>query len=385
MRNYYRNESCDCKAVSMEMGKNFLFFAMFFVFISGVYFLCASEPAGTGESTDPYQIATLDNLLWISENPLEWDKYYEQTADIDAAETANWNNGEGWEPIGDDTTRFTGSYDGQRNRIKNLTINRPGADYQGLFGHVGDDDDPTTIKNLGLVNAEITGARGVGTLIGQVTGNEDTLIENCSSIEGSVIGDDDVGGLIGAHNSHRGNPPGVINNPVLQRSFANVSVTSSGNGTGVNFGGLVGEARKSMIVNCYARGSVTVTNIDGESIGGLAGDSSLRGEISYSFSTGEVNAPTSSSVGGLVGSLSGQGQNVGIVNDSYWDTETSNQGSSAGGEGRTTEQKTNEYDANTFVGWDFENVWYEDNEDTKNDGYPALREVTSSIVDWFVF
>lgn len=384
MRDYYRNERCECKAVSMDIRGSILLYAMFFILMAGVYFLHASVPAGTGDITDPYQIATLDNLLWISDNPAEWDKYYEQTADIDASDTENWNNGEGWEPIGNNAARFTGSYDGQKNRIMNLTINRPGADNQGLFGHVGNDLDSTTIKNLGLVNANIIGARGVGTLIGRVTGNSQTIIEYCSSVGGSVVGDGATGGLIGSHNSFR-ETPGGEDNPLLLRSFADVTVTSSGSGNGDKYGGLVGCTQKGTITDCYARGNVTVTNIIGERIAGLAGCADFRGEINNSYSTGEVDAPTSSSVGGLVGSLSGQGQNVGIVNNSYWDTETSDQGASAGGEGRTTTEMTYEYAANTFVGWDFDDVWYEDNDYTKNDGYPGLQEVTSSIADWFVF
>jgi hypothetical protein len=66
--------------------------------------LCADgvPPPGTGLPNDPYQVATLDNLLWLSTVETVWvsNRYIEQTADIEASDTQNWNNGEGFIPIG---------------------------------------------------------------------------------------------------------------------------------------------------------------------------------------------------------------------------------------------------------------------------------------------
>jgi hypothetical protein len=59
------------------------------------------------------------------------------------------------------------------------------------------------------------------------------------------------------------------------------------------------------------------------------------------------------------------------VNNSYWNIQTSGQSSSAGGFPRTTAQMTYPYDSNTYVDWDFSNVWEEDTENT-NGGYPYL-------------
>jgi len=372
--------SCEKFRVFLPTRKLISISLLVFVLVIGLNPLYGATPDGEGTETDPYIIASLENLEWVSNNPEEWDKYYKQTAYIDASDTANWNDGEGWEPIGNNETRFTGNYDGQGHRIANLTIDRADSDNQGLFGHVGDEEATTAINNLGLMNANVTGARGIGTLIGRITGNADVVIEYCSSVNGSVVGNGATGGLIGSHNSHQ-ETPGGADNPLLLRSFADVSVNSSGSGDGDKYGGLVGCTQKGTITNCYARGEVTVT-IDGERIGGLGGCADFRGEINNSYSTGKVDAPTSTEVGGLVGNLDGPGANAGVVNQSYWDTESSDQGTSAGGEGRTTEQMTYEYDADTFDGWDFDNVWYDDVDYSKNDGYPGVEEVTSSIVDW---
>lgn len=42
-----------------------------------------APPAGDGSSNNPYQIATWQNLYWISQNSNQWNKYYIQTANID--------------------------------------------------------------------------------------------------------------------------------------------------------------------------------------------------------------------------------------------------------------------------------------------------------------
>jgi hypothetical protein len=58
----------------------------------------------------------------------------------------------------------------------------------------------------------------------------------------------------------------------------------------------------------------------------------------------------------------------------YWDMVVSGQNSSAAGIGKTTEEMTYPYGANTYVGWDFDNVWKHDYDHSKNDGYPYLWE-----------
>ena len=73
----------------------------------------AEAPAnGDGSESNPYEIANLNNLYWLSQNSSEWDKHYIQTADIDASSTSTWDGGNGFSPIASYDTRFTGSYDG---------------------------------------------------------------------------------------------------------------------------------------------------------------------------------------------------------------------------------------------------------------------------------
>lgn len=337
----------------------------------------AVEPSsGNGEAGNPYQIATLANLYWIAEVSSRWDKHYIQTANIDAHATKDWFEGAGWTPIGSEV-RFTGSYDGQGYYIERLKIDRPDTDNVGLFGHVGDDSAATTIKNLGLKDVSVKGARGTGSLIGRVTGNINTVVENCYALGGAVIGDGATGGLVGSFNSFQDNPANAEGfRPRMLRCYTDIAVSFSGKAEAGKdkFGGLAGCAQKGRIENSYARGSVTADG--GSRIGGLAGCFDLRGRIENCYSTGAVSGSEATEIGGLSGS-SGTGANAGSWANSFWDTETSGRDTSAAGTGKTTEQMKTQ-SIFTGAGWDFEEIWAIDA--AINDGYPYLQGIPDDVV-----
>ncbi len=365
----------------------------------------ATPPAGLGTQADPYQIETWENLYWVSQNETSWTSYFVQTANIEfPSDIDAWDGGSGWTPIGNGTAsvqgnqttitgqNFLGDYNGQYYTITGLYINRPGENNVGLFGHVGDpnvaDGINTNIYNVRLIDSEVTGARGVGSLAGRITGNQNTMIERSSSDGGTVTGKSVTGGLVGANNGDRA-APGLEDdtNPVISQSWTNIAVVYSGvqgNPT-EKFGGLTGCNQKGTILDSYARGPVTVDNSGNswtvERIGGLAGCIEQRGLVQRSYSTGLVAVDGNVDldlVGGLIGNLDGTGQgNLGIVEDSYWDIQTSDQTTSAEGinvEGKDTDDMIYPYDLNdVYVGWDFTSIWKQDDEEPKiNDGYPYL-------------
>ncbi len=107
------------------------------------------------------------------------------TADIDLASVDNF------QPIGfiaNGTSKaYTGTFDGQGHRLKNLTVNYPEVYHWGvgLFSRLG---GGAVVKNLTLdATCRITGGENVGGIAGvAVTGNGgDIIIENCG-VEGSV-------------------------------------------------------------------------------------------------------------------------------------------------------------------------------------------------------
>ena len=340
---------------------------------------------GTGTDVDPYLVNSADLLNEVRD---DLTAYYEQTADIDLG--PDYTN---WDPIagGDTGTRFSGSYDGAGYKIENLAIDRPNTDNVGLFGHVGPPEDQEggyqaiEIKNVRLEGVNVVGARGVGSLIGRVTGNLETLIDRCYAIgeagNRTVTGDGATGGLVGSFNSWRAAPGDDVNLPIIRQSYAVIDVSSSGDGGKDKFGGLAGCGQKGRIENSFARGSVTVEDPDAERVGGLAGCNENNGIVIKSYSTGAVNVHADTDlVGGLLGNLQVTGAGVaGNVEDSFWDTETSGQDDSAGGTGKTTAEMK---DIDTFTdtatdgldeAWDFDTIWAIDDTETINDGYPYLQ------------
>jgi hypothetical protein len=169
----------------------------------------------------------------------------------------------------------------------------------------------------------VTGGSYLGGLVGY---NSSGAISNCYST-GSVTGGSHLGGLVGNNSS------GAISNCYSAGSV---------NGAGGYVGGLVGDTSQGTITNCYSEGSVTGDDY----VGGLMGYIGA-GIVTNCYSTGSVAGADKK--GGLVGYSSGY-----VVN-CYWDTETSGQTVSAGGEGNTTAAMMT---ANTFFGWGTcEAVW----------------------------
>jgi len=116
------------------------------------------------------------------------------------------------------------------------------------------------------------------------------------------------------------------------------------------------------VAHCYSTGAVTGY----KNVGGLVGLNS--GTAAQCYSTGTVSGDDN--IGGLVG----YGWSQSRVTGSFWDTQTSDQASGAGGTGKPTREMR---DPNTFMaaGWDFVNesdgpsdIWAE----PAGGGYPIL-------------
>ena len=217
---------------------------------------------------------------------------YRQAASNRAAYTVSDysdSNDRGWTPIGSSSDRFRAMFNGNGNTISNLMINRSGSNRIGLFGYA---NDKAEITNIGLLKVNVIGNDNVGGLVGN---NSGTITDSYAT--GDVEGDSRVGGLVG-ESENLGTTASIIN------SYATVDVESKGEfGVG---GGLVGD-NGGTITDSYATG-----NIDGKDngvgiLGGLVGDNS--GTITNSYATGNVEGRAA--LGGLAGS------NAGTITDSY--------------------------------------------------------------------
>ena len=279
---------------------------------------------GNGTAGNPYMIEDVWDLQNMSGN---LSAHYALANDIDASITSGWNSGLGFAPIGDNVHQFNGSFDGKNRTIAGLYINRPSTYSIGLFGV---EDNGAVLKNVCLVNLDVTGFDYVGGLVGVHTPSP--TISN-SYVTGIVRGRYDVGGLVG-------------------RSYGTVSMchsTATVVGTGYNIGGLIGDnINNGNVTECYATGNVT----GDRQVGGLVGYHRNEGStpiVANSYASGSVSG--SSDVGGLIGSI----WVGGTVSNSFWDTDTSGQATSAGGGGATGRTTAEMMTLTTFTGagWTF--------------------------------
>jgi hypothetical protein len=254
---------------------------------------------GTGTQTDPYLLESPEQLDGVRQY---LDKHFRQIADIDLS---GYSSGAGWQPIFDWEDGFCGSLDGNGFKIVNLTINRTGTNYIGLFGNVFEN---STLINLALENVNIKGKDGTGSIAGYNLGE----IINCYAT-GIVEGNMETGGLAGVNiglitNSHAS--VGVSGKTASTGGLAGINVGNvmdsyadgfiSGN---INTGGLAGSNYIGNIINSYATG-----NVSGKvGVGGLLGEN--IGTISNCFAAGDVSGDDEA--GGLIA------QNLGIIENSF--------------------------------------------------------------------
>jgi hypothetical protein len=206
----------------------------------------------------------------------------------------------------------------------------------------------------------------IGGLVGMLRNGE--VIRCHSGCELSLGDAEEVGGLIG----------GLYGGRVIA-SYATGNLTASKvqGASWRSIGGLVGSASASeglaiLMEDCFALGSITVEEplYQFARAGSVVGyGNGPDGWLKNSYGLGGLRISGSTqNVGGLVGSEHA----TGVVN-SYWNVETTGVTTSNGGPGaipRTTDHMTFPFSEDTYVGWDFENVWEEGGDLHHNDGYP---------------
>ena len=217
------------------------------------------------------------------------------------ANKTTWTTGTGWEPIGTEDSPFNAIFNANKYSISNLMINRPSANNVGLFGELG---RSASIENVGLINVNVTGSWGIGSLAGQNNGG--SVISN-SYATGTIQGGNSAGGLVGDNFSR------IIN------SYTNISVSGS------------------------------------SYIGGIVGCNFSSGKVITSYTVPRITRG-SSNMGGILGFNS---SSRGGVLNSYWDRDISGISNGEYGMGRTTAQlqsptvATGIYSGWSSEAWDF--------------------------------
>ncbi len=274
----------------------------------------ASGISGNGLSLDnAYAFSSADELLSfavsVNNGSLDTDGlYFALDNSIDLS-------GIDWEPIGTAVrssseitgTPFKGYFDGKGKSITGLTINTDISDDTGVgFFSALDGATVTNLSIQGTLSASSSGNAGMfaGLMV------NDSVISNCTVLQGSSINASEAGGLVGR----------MMKSGIIEKCKNYADITGTG-----KIGGIVSAAYYDQHPNAEAEQSYTefrITNCENHgdikggtgNIGGIVG---LMGPVDVSgcINTGNITAGNATAVGGLVGDLRAGGSVVGSTNN----------------------------------------------------------------------
>lgn len=212
-------------------------------------------------------------------------------------------------PIGNSSTKFSGTFDGKNHTISNF---KTSGQYSGLFGYV----NGARIQNLTVNVTNNAGATSAAGLVGVVNGT--TTIRNCT-VNGTISGTHQVGGFVGfAQGVYQDNTLVLPCNLTIEGCTNNATVTTTSQASDNNrtsAGGFVGyvNAGANVTIKSYTdengqtkkstnNGKISTTSsADNKGVGGFVGYS--YGKITLTDCVNEKNATITGKerVGGLVG------------------------------------------------------------------------------------
>ncbi len=297
--------------------------------------------------------------------------------DVCGAEIGNW------EPIGNETTPFKGTFDGKGKNINNIYINSLESD-KGLFG-----TNNGTIQNVNISNSNIIGINIVGGICAYNYGTI-SYCKNEGSIKGICYGRysttskeykyPNISGIVA---SNYGTIEKCYNNGILEIDL--------GNNTNVNsyVGGICAENNSNGVIKeCYNIKNLTANSTRDSVLGGIC--SSNEGNIFNCYNIGDLSI--SASVDRYCGGIVGYNRENATIENSYNVGKIS--GENSGGIAYNKGKVINSYYINTCGATgqgtsktkeEFENLANmlgesyindEKNEDEEwkyNNGYPILK------------
>ncbi|WP_314665513.1 YDG domain-containing protein [uncultured Selenomonas sp.] len=213
------------------------------------------------------------------------DGRYMLARDIDASATATWDGGKGFAPIGNNSNRFTGRFDGVRHTIRGLQIKRPNERYVGLFGTAKN----ARIENVSLVDGNVKGDQRVGGIVGTMENSTVQNVSNAGQVEalgtfvGGIVGEM-IGGTV-QNASNAGQVKGWMNIGGIVGAMSNGTIQNASNVgavAGSFVGGIVGAVTVGTVRNVWNAGQVT----GDQQVGGIAGKMSAGKVIQAVWKTG---------------------------------------------------------------------------------------------------
>ena len=286
--------------------------------LNGIDYVLPVGMTGNGTEAEPFMLKTADHLAWFRDHvneghPSACAKIADDVKEIDMSSVCHKADTEkqvaelSWTPIGNESNKYIGTFDGNGKTISNLYINAT-SDDTGFFGYAG----AGSIKNITFDNAKVksTGSYDTAILAGVA---EYCIIENIKNLANcSVEGNSFVGGIAGYA---RGDISNCENHAIVNGRFSvggvvgshggvDNTITSCANhgavtGTDRQVGGMVGFFGSGIIQNSANYGDVMGTDIVGNLIG-YANKCNLNNVLG----TGNVTATSNTKrVGLLVGSI----------------------------------------------------------------------------------
>ena len=279
------------------------------VILNGIDYELPAGMTGKGTEPEPFVLKTADHLAWFRDHvneghPSACAKIADDVKEIDMSTVCHKADTEkqvaelSWTPIGNESNKYIGTFDGNGKTISNLYINAT-SDDTGFFGYAG----AGSIKNITFDNAKVksTGSYDTAILAGVA---EYCIIENIKNLANcSVEGNSFVGGIAGYA---RGDISNCENHAIVNGRFSvggvvgshggvDNTITSCANhgavtGTDRQVGGMVGFFGSGIIQNSANYGDVTGTDIVGNLIG-YANKCNLNnvlgtGNVTATFDTG---------------------------------------------------------------------------------------------------
>lgn len=277
------------------------------------------QPADWNEAENRYEISNDGQLFWFAalvNGDTTQEGITQAVSTANAVLTADIDlSGQNWTPIGNGSTAYTGTFDGQGHTISGMTIENA-ASYSGLFGNsegtiksftltgsITVTGDETVAKVGGAVGSLGTASAG-GTVSGVISGVHITV----------SAGNDHIGGVVG---SMPENSSPTVENCIYT---GKITVTVAAG----SVAGIVGYIRTGTIQNCANQGSISVDVGGTGSVGGILGYCNNGGiYIRNCYNTGAISADGTDNVGAIVGQNKGT---QATVSNCYYLTGSANQG-----------------------------------------------------------
>ena len=274
--------------------------------------------AGEGTLVSPYRLSTAIDLAQLAVNvnagTTYAGEYFKLTNSVSLA-------GKYWTAIGTEAHPFMGNFDGGKNPIYFMTINKPNVDNQGFFGYVHEGN----LTGVAMYNSAVLGKDYVGAVAGTLSNSNASYCCNDYIREDSEYAKDPLVQEIVSKDDFFDT---TLTTTVTEVSAdintkRNTSATTSGSaGIGGCFGKInlsSGSATTRNVYGCYNTGNVTSTGAHGA--GGIAGWQNVQStcgdwigqkdvylRVYNCVNTGKITSTTSGQGGGIIGHASVYGK-----------------------------------------------------------------------------